>query len=322
MASSLGSRPSTRWRFGSVRDSIVLRRLLAVLAVLSLVATACGGETSLTDVSSDTIESAADADADSDADAATTPAAPLPTATPLMQPTPTPPPTPTVIPTPTPDPGLQWEQDVVTAKATTDFVPVYDAPGGREYDLQYEYLNGNTVGYPLLNPTYFGGDLALLVVEGSRSDEFVKVSLPIRPAGSTAWVRTSLFDWSTNRVHVEINVSTNTVTVWDDDELIVTTDAVTGSSNRPTPKLTTYVDEKIRGLNSAYGPWMLSLAAFSESVNVFGANNGLPKLAVHGTNAPQLMGQYASNGCIRVPNDIIEILAEKVPVGARVDIVS
>jgi len=293
------------------------RRAITVLVLIAMVGSACGGETSLTDVSSDTVESASEVSVD-DSPVST----PLPTATPLVQPTPTPPATPTPFPTPTPDPGAQWEQDVVTAKSTTDFVPVYDAPGGTEYDLRYEYLNGDTVAYPLLNPTYFGGDLALLVVEGEPDDDFVKVSLPIRPSGATAWVRTNLFDWSTNRVHVEINVGTNTVTVWDGDELIITTAAVTGSSNRPTPKLTTYVDEKIRGLNSAYGPWMLSLAAFSESLNVFGANNGLPKLAVHGTNQPQLMGQYASNGCIRVPNDVIEILADKVPVGARVDIVS
>jgi len=305
---------------GPVRVSLFrssARRAIAVILLLALVGAACGGESSLTDVSAQDDQNL------ETASAATEPTtAPLATATPLVQPTPTPPATPTPIPTPTPDPAAKWEQAVLTAKASTDFVPVYDAPGGREFDLKYEYLNGNTVAYPLLNPTYFGGDLALLVGEGEPTDAFVKVSLPIRPNGSTAWVRTSLFEWSTNRVHVEINVATNTVTVWDGEELIVTTDAVTGSSNRPTPKLTTYVDEKIKGLNSAYGPWMLSLAAFSESLNVFGSNNGLPKLAVHGTNAPQLMGQYASNGCIRVPNDIIEILADRVPVGARVDIVS
>jgi len=320
MMPSPWSHPASRCgaNLRSLRSSA--RRALTVIVLLALIGSACGGDSSLTDVSSDTDESASESV--ESVDAATVETTPLATATPLVQPTPTPPATPTPIPSPTPDPGAQWEQAVLTAKDTTDFVPVYDGPAGREFDLTYEYLNGSAVAYPLLNPTYFGGDLALLVVEGKPSDDFVKVSLPIRPAGSTAWVRTSLFDWSTNRVHVEINVSTNTVTVWDGDELIITTDAVTGSSNRPTPQLTTYVDEKIRGLNSAYGPWMLSLAAFSESVNVFGANNGLPKLALHGTNAPQLMGQHASNGCIRVPNDIIEILNDKVPVGARVDIVS
>ncbi|MBT6445780.1 MAG: L,D-transpeptidase, partial [Acidimicrobiaceae bacterium] len=46
----------------------------------------------------------------------------------------------------------------------------------------------------------------------------------------------------------------------------------------------------------------------------------IPKIALHGTNNPSLMGQYASNGCIRVPNDIINQIAGLMPVGSKVTI--
>jgi lipoprotein-anchoring transpeptidase ErfK/SrfK len=41
-------------------------------------------------------------------------------------------------------------------------------------------------------------------------------------------------------------------------------------------------------------------------------------VAIHGTNEPQLMGQDASNGCIRVTNDIIVQIALEAPLGTPV----
>lgn len=290
---------------------------VVLLLAISLFASGCGNDTSLTSVAGPDEEAEIETEVTVIAVPTATPTA-VPTATPAPTATTTPTPGPTA--TPTPEPLGEWEQAVLTAKSSTTYVPVYDAPNGREYTLQYEYLTGGTIDYPLLNPTYFGGTLALVVAEGGPNDEYVKVHVPIRPNGSTAWVKTEYFEWSQNNFHVEVNVSTNTVTVWEGDEVIVTTDAVTGNSSRPTPTLTTFIDEKIPDQGPAYGPWVLSLAAFSESVNIFGG--GLPKLALHGTNNPQLMGQYASNGCIRVPNDVIQLIADTVPVGARVDIIS
>ncbi|MGY9082094.1 MAG: L,D-transpeptidase [Acidimicrobiales bacterium] len=47
----------------------------------------------------------------------------------------------------------------------------------------------------------------------------------------------------------------------------------------------------------------------------------LPKVAIHGTNRPDVLGQYASNGCIRLPNDVISMSAAEVQVGTRVDLI-
>jgi lipoprotein-anchoring transpeptidase ErfK/SrfK len=51
-------------------------------------------------------------------------------------------------------------------------------------------------------------------------------------------------------------------------------------------------------------------------------DGGLPEIAIHGTNQPELMGQARSNGCIRLPNDAIQRLAEVVPLGTPVEIVA
>lgn len=217
-------------------------------------------------------------------------------------------------------PSEDRAQIVAVARSDVDFVPVHRSPGGSPYDLKYEFLDGSLTDYPLVNPTYFGGPLTLAVVTGSESDDWLEVQLPVRPTGSTAWVKASLFDLQVSDWYVEIDVGTNQVRAWNGDELVIESTAVSGRSSRPTPVLSTYIDDKVRGPNSAYGPWMLTLAAFSESLNRFGG--GIPKLAIHGTDSPALMGQYASSGCVRVPNSVIEELAALVPVGTRVDIVS
>ena len=39
---------------------------------------------------------------------------------------------------------------------------------------------------------------------------------------------------------------------------------------------------------------------------------------IHGTNEPSSIGKAVSNGCIRMINEHVEDLFERVPVGARV----
>ncbi|MEG6573478.1 MAG: L,D-transpeptidase [Caldibacillus debilis] len=42
------------------------------------------------------------------------------------------------------------------------------------------------------------------------------------------------------------------------------------------------------------------------------------KYGIHGTNRPELIGGYVSQGCIRLPNEDIERLYEKVPLGTKI----
>lgn len=301
----------------------VIVRLVSIFAILALFAAGCGSGGS------------EEASTDAEALLAPTPViaanqADLPTVEELeeqLQAEPTPEPLPTVdpalfatpVPTATPEaPDDPWEVHTLIAKSDTVNVPVFDGPEGNAFDLTYEYLDGSTVAYPLQNPTYFGNELAMMVVEGEPGDDWAKVQLPVRPNGKTAWVQTGFFDWSTHSFHIDINVTDNWVKVWEGDELIVETGAITGRSDRPTPVLKAYIDEKVPGPNAAYGPWILSIAAFSNSMSTF--SSGLPKLALHGTNEPDKMGQFISSGCIRVENDIITLIAETVPVGTAVNI--
>lgn len=197
---------------------------------------------------------------------------------------------------------------------------IYDGPNGSPKQVTYQYLDGSAINYPMTNPTYFGNTLALRVI-GDASGEWIEVALPTRPNGQTGWVKTADWNIQSSNWYVQINTGNNTVAVWRGEELMYETQAVTGKSSTPTPKVTAFVDEKMPGPSGAYGPWLLSLGVFSNAHNTFGSGGGLPKIALHGTSNPELMGQYASNGCIRVVNDAITWMYNNVPVGSYVAII-
>ena len=76
---------------------------------------------------------------------------------------------------------------------------------------------------------------------------------------------------------------------------------------------------KLSHTTGAYGPYQLSVAGFSDVLQSFGGGPG--QIAIHGTNHPELIGKFVSNGCVRMNNDDVTALAALAPVGTPVDIV-
>jgi lipoprotein-anchoring transpeptidase ErfK/SrfK len=146
--------------------------------------------------------------------------------------------------------------------------------------------------------------------------------VPTRPNGTTAWIHTADVTIRSHRVHAEIAVGARRLRAWDGETLLVDTTIVVGRPATPTPRGRFFVNARIKHSNpgGAYGPWILSLSAFSEALDSF--DGGLPEIAIHGTNQPALLGQARSNGCIRVRNDVIDQLANAVPLGTPVEIVA
>lgn len=216
-----------------------------------------------------------------------------------------------------------WLVDVLHVNDDVVLVPTFDAPNGNQVTIfDINPIDNIELEYPMLAETAFGNRLALLADEFDSSGNWAKVQLPVRPNGTTAWVQTAFFTQESHNYHITIDISENTVNVYKGEELLVEQIAVSGRDSRPTPVVRSYIDEKIAGasLSPAYGDWVLSIAAFSEALGTFGG--GMPKLALHGTNQPELMGQYVSSGCVRIPNEVVSFIAETVPVGTIVDIVA
>ncbi len=192
---------------------------------------------------------------------------------------------------------------------------LHTTPGGPVFTPTF-----NGTALPAVNPTVFGNALAYRVIAGEPGDAWAKVLVPARPNGTTAWVQTSQFNWGSSNRMLQINVSNNTVTIFEGSNVLLTTGAVMGKSSSRTPLANGWVEEVMAGPSSAFGPRLISLGIFSDDLNSFAGS--IPKIALHGTNNPSLIGQYASNGCIRVRNEIILQIVSMMPIGSKVVIVA
>ena len=225
-----------------------------------------------------------------------------------------PPPPPAAAPTTAP----AWEPvTILTSKdEVNSILPVYDAPNG----TRLAFPDGDVWSY-----TYRRNRLVTRLLQGSQGDEWVQVELPVRPNGANGWVRAEHFNWSTVSHHILIDVSDRSVALYEGDNLITSTGAIVGKSNTPTPTLSGFLVEKLpnhsqQEASIVLGDWILMLSFFSEELNSFGG--GLPRIALHGTHIPERVGEALSNGCIRIPNDIVETIAQRAPLGTVVNIVA
>lgn len=173
-------------------------------------------------------------------------------------------------------------------------------------------------GWAFSNPTYFKNPLVFAVLK--TDGDWLEVMVPARPNGSTGWIKASDVDVTLHRYRMELTLSTFHLQVFDGDDVVVETDVVIGKDSTPTPLGTFYLNEKIKQSSpaGAYGPWILSTSGYSEALDTF--DGGLPVVGFHGTNQPQLIGTRSSNGCVRMPNDVVTQLADLLPAGTPIEI--
>jgi len=189
------------------------------------------------------------------------------------------------------------------AQAAVDVVIAVDAPDGA---VVGEFANPLDSGTPL---TFF--------VEEDHG-EWLLVRLPIRPNGTTGWIRAS--DVTLSALHYSLYVSTagHTLTLLEDDVVVQTFPAAVGTGDTPTPLGEFYLTELLAPTNTGYGPYAYGISAFSEVLNEFGGGPG--QIGMHGTDDAGSIGQSASHGCIRLHNEDITTLAGLLPLGTPITI--
>jgi len=197
---------------------------------------------------------------------------------------------------------------VYVATATVPFVPVYAGPRAL-----------GPSGF-LANPNQLGAPLTLLVnaVQGG----WLQVYLPQRPNESTGWVSQTNITLATDAYHIVVSLSARQVTLYKSGVKVVTDSAAVGNPASPTPTGHFYVTEDLQLTDPTgpYGPYALGLSGFSNTYYSFEGGPG--QIAIHGTNQPQVIGGYASHGCVRLTNPNIAALVAVVPAGTPVDIVN
>ena len=158
-----------------------------------------------------------------------------------------------------------------------------------------------------------------MLVTEQRGD-WLKVQVPVRPNGTEGYVLASDVTVSSHQQRIELTLSERMLRVYDGTNLVLETPVVIGKDETHTPTGRFYVTDTVPQSNpaGAYGPIALATSAYSEQIDEF--DNGVPVIALHGTNRPDQVGQAISNGCVRMPNDVATRLGDEVPLGTPVDV--
>jgi lipoprotein-anchoring transpeptidase ErfK/SrfK len=160
----------------------------------------------------------------------------------------------------------------------------------------------------------------LAIVGIPKPDGWAEVELPVRPDGTTAWIRTRGVTLTRTPWWIRVNLATRRITVGDGKRIVVASSVAVGSPSTPTPTARTYVWESLRpsAPTGAYGPFILGLALYSEALATF--NGGPAQIAIHGNDSPPSIGNAVSNGCVRVANTLVTRLVHIIPLGTPVTI--
>jgi lipoprotein-anchoring transpeptidase ErfK/SrfK len=166
-----------------------------------------------------------------------------------------------------------------------------------------------------------GGRLVFLV-RRQVAGGWLLVDLPVRPNGSTGYIREREVHLSRNRFSVRVELGEHRLEVRRDGQPIFEAPAGIGTTATPTPGGRFYVKELLRPPDpgGAYGPYAYGLSGFSTTLSSFAGSDGV--VGIHGTDQPEEVGRDVSHGCIRLRNDDIVALAERIrlPLGTPVEI--
>lgn len=194
------------------------------------------------------------------------------------------------------------------ATATVDQVAVLAGPGGGA-DRTQHLAHPNQVGAP-----------RTFLVEQVRGD-WLQVLLPVRPNGSTGWIRADDVILTQTVYSVEVDLADFELRVSEGDDVVVRTEIGYGAEDTPTPGGRYYLVELLQppDPDGVYGPYAFGLSGFSDVHRDFAGGEGV--IGIHGTNDPTSIGSRVSNGCIRMANDVITELATMLPLGTPVTII-
>jgi lipoprotein-anchoring transpeptidase ErfK/SrfK len=211
---------------------------------------------------------------------------------------------------------LNFGQSLVATASHPGALAIYTNPGDAtpSQTMNNPYLINNNPKAPV--------PLTFLVKDfpPAQACQWLNVYLPIRPDGSTGWVKASDVTTAANPWRLEADLAEFTLKVFKDGQQVDTIKIGVAKANTPTPGGIYYLTELIKtpNPNGDYGPFAYGLSGYSNALTSF--NGGPGQLGLHGTNEPQLIGTQVSHGCIRMNNADITRLAGELPLGTPIQI--
>ena len=201
----------------------------------------------------------------------------------------------------------------LTAQANVAHLSVYDHPNAQ--------APAQVLDNPwLVDPSRPSSSVPQVFLVESRRAGWVHVLLPVRPNGTSGWVRAADVTLSPVVFKIRVELGTHRITVFSRGARIYTGPVADGAPNTPTPVGHYYIRVLIKAPdpNTVYGPYAYGLSSHSDALASF--DGGDAEIGIHGNNDASVLGTSVTHGCIRIDNDEIARLASTLPLGTPVDI--
>jgi lipoprotein-anchoring transpeptidase ErfK/SrfK len=201
------------------------------------------------------------------------------------------------------------EKRYLAVESTVDKLEVCDAPG-EQPKVTFTYGRTNRFGQPMV----------FLVADETKDAEgytWYQVFLPEKPNGVKGWLRASQVKTTDITHDVRIYLADHRLDLYEYGQKVKSYQIGVGKVETPSPLGEFYVVEKIVPENTAgdYGVMAMGTTAFSETIQNW---PGRAQVGIHGTNAPETIGQDTTHGCIRLLNDEIMEISQVVHLGTPV----
>ena len=147
---------------------------------------------------------------------------------------------------------------------------------------------------------------------------WVRLRLQLRPNGTYGWIRASAVQLSTMHSAIVVHRGLRKIDIMRNGALVGEAPVAIGAPGRETPLGNYYVTARFIPDDPFLGVFAVETSAYSKMTEWPGG--GL--VGIHGTSAPQLLGQAVSHGCVRVSNATALLLRRYVPLGTPISIVA
>ena len=206
-----------------------------------------------------------------------------------------------------------WRSYVATGGDSLAAIDVFESPGGQPLAA---VPNRHAEGLPAVFL------VRQLDVADTEDGGWYEVWLPVRPNGSHGFIRADDVSLSYHDYQLRVKLSDHEVELYTAGVRTDTFPVGVGEARTPTPHATLYTKQLLKPTNRGgpYGTYAYGLSGFSNTLTDFAGGDGV--VGLHGTDQPDSVGRDVSAGCIRMRNDDIEQLVERLPLGVPVEIIA
>ena len=194
--------------------------------------------------------------------------------------------------------------------------PFYVATAESEIVEAFSKRTDPEARWILSNPGPFQGDRVLLV--RIIEEEWIQVSMPIRPHGTNAWVKRNSVSIAEHKAKVIVDRYTGVLEGWENGELLFKEPFTGGSEEHPTPLGDFYINEIDVDNKDTSSEKLVGITAFSTTIDP--TSEGDPAIAFLSNESNEGSGELTTRGCIRVSIKVLNLLTA-LPLGTPVQIV-